>query len=172
MITISKKHKTLGSEHPLCDNIQLMMILLFFVVLGLDTLGFLFFGFSTVIIVSIFLPILIIPGILFLILSLFLIIKSHNTIFGDKNNKPKFIKSGVYGWVRHPMYLGILLFCFSFFFFSLSVLSILIWSVFFLMYEKMTAYEEKDLARIVGKEYLLYQKQVPKWFLLLRKNSK
>lgn len=172
MITISKKHKTLGSEHPLCDNIQLMMIILFFVVLGLDTLGFLFFSFSTVIIVSIFLPFLIIPGILFLILCLFLIIKSHNTIFGDKNNKPKFIKSGVYGWVRHPMYLGILLFCFSFFFFSLSVLSILIWAVFFLIYEKMSAYEEKDLVRIVGKEYLLYQKQVPKWFLLFRKNSK
>ncbi len=172
MIRISKTHKTLGSEHPLCDNIQLMMIILFFVVLVLDTLGFIFFDFSTVIILLISLPVLIIPGIFFLILSLYLIIKSHNTIFDDKNNKPKFINSGVYSWVRHPMYLGILLFCFSFFFFSLSILSILIWILFFIIYEKMTAYEEKDLVRIIGKEYISYQKQVPKWILGLRKYCK
>jgi protein-S-isoprenylcysteine O-methyltransferase Ste14 len=29
--------------------------------------------------------------------------------------------------------------------------------------DKMATYEEKDLIRILGKEYIAYQKRVPKW---------
>jgi len=172
VIRISEIHKALGSEHPLCDKVQLIMIILFFIVLGADTFSYFFFGYSTVLVVMNTFPILIIPGIFFLILSLYLISKSHNAVFGDKTKKPKLITSGVYSWIRHPMYLGILLFCLSYLFFSLSFLSIFVWIAFFIIYEKMTVYEEKELARILGEEYVSYQNKVPKWFIGLRKHSK
>ena len=148
------------------------MIILFFIVLGIDTLCFFFFGYSTVLVWLTSLPILIIPGVFFLVLSLYLISKSHKAVFSDKTAKPKLFNSGVYSLVRHPMYLGILLFCLSFFFFSPSALSLVIWISFFIIYEKMTVYEEKDLIRMLGEEYIVYKNQVSKWFPGIRTHSK
>jgi protein-S-isoprenylcysteine O-methyltransferase Ste14 len=65
--------------------------------------------------------------------------------------------------VRHPMYLGTLLFCLTFFFAMPSFLSFMIWIVFFIFYDKMATYEENDLIRIFGEKYISYQKRVPKW---------
>jgi len=160
---ISKKHIGLGSEHPLCDRIQLIMIILFFIAWGIDTFTFYIFGYSTVLIGLIFLPILLFPAILSLVFGLYLIEKSHKAVLIKKTDKPKFIDSGVYSWIRHPMYLGILMFCLSFFFLSPSLLSLVIWIAFFIIYDRMTIFEEKDLVRILGKKYINYQKRVPKW---------
>ena len=93
--------------------------------------------------------------------GVYLAVKSHDFIF---SGQPKLIDSGVYSWVRHPMYLGILLVCLGFFCAIPSLLSLAVWSILFLFYEKMTTYEEKDLIRILGDEYSIYQKKVPKWF--------
>ena len=165
----SKKHFGLGSEHPLCDRIQLIMIILFFIVWGIDTFSFYIFGYSTVLIGLTLFPILLFPAILSLVLGLYLIAKSHDAVLVKKTDKPKFVDSGVYSWVRHPMYLGILMFCLCFFFLSLSLLSLIIWIAFFIIYDRMTIFEEKDLVRILGKKYINYQKRVPKWLPKLRK---
>jgi protein-S-isoprenylcysteine O-methyltransferase Ste14 len=61
------------------------------------------------------------------------------------------------------MYLGVLLNGLAFFFTSLSVLSLMVLIAFFIFYDRMATYEEKDLIRIFGKEYIAYQKRVPKW---------
>jgi protein-S-isoprenylcysteine O-methyltransferase Ste14 len=147
------------------------MILLFFIVWGIDLIGLLFFEYTTIFIGSNFFPILVFPAIVSLILSLYLVAKSHNAVFGD-SKKAKLLASGVYAWVRHPMYLGILLFCLGFFFLSPSVISLLIWIAFFIFYEKMTQYEEKDLIKLLGKDYIYYKKRVPKWFPGFKKSSK
>jgi protein-S-isoprenylcysteine O-methyltransferase Ste14 len=60
--------------------------------------------------------------------------------------------------VRHPMYLGILLFCIAFLFVSVSLVSIGIWIVFFIFYYRMAAYEEKSLIKILGEAYVAYQR--------------
>ena len=172
MISISETRSGLGSEHPLCDRVQLMMIILFLIVWGLDSLSYYIFSYSTVVVGLISFPILILPAILFLAFSLYLVAKSHEAVFGRKKEPPRFLDSGVYAWVRHPMYLGILLFCLGFFFFSPSLVSLGVWIVFFVIYEKMTEYEEKDLVKILGKEYISYQKRVPKWFPGIRTNKK
>ena len=163
MVNFSEKGAGLGSEHPLCDKIQLRMIILFFVVLGGDTLSSFIFRYSTVVVGLLFLPILLLPAILSLGFSLFLLTKSNKAVFGEIANQPRLIDSGVYSWVRHPMYLGVLLFCLGFFFISPSLLSFGVWLAFFILYDKMTTYEEKDLIRIFGEEYIAYQKRVSKW---------
>jgi protein-S-isoprenylcysteine O-methyltransferase Ste14 len=60
--------------------------------------------------------------------------------------------------------LGTLLVCLGFFLAIPSILALIIWIAFFLIYDKMATYEEKDLRRILGEEYAAYQKRVPKWF--------
>ena len=99
-----------------------------------------------------------------LIIGVCLEAKSHKAIFSEGSYQPELIDSGVYSWVRHPMYLGILTFCLGFFFANPSLLSLGVWLGFFILYDKMTTYEEKDLIRILGEDYTTYQERVPKWF--------
>jgi len=161
MVKVSKDGTALGSEHPYCDSIQLIMIALFFAVWGLDSF---IYNYSTVLVRLIPLPLRLFLAILSLIFGVYLIAKAHKLIFSEERDQPKLIDSGVYSWVRHPMYLGILMFCLGFLFVSPSLFSLGVWLGFFFFYDKMATYEEKDLIRILGEEYTRYQKRVPKWF--------
>jgi protein-S-isoprenylcysteine O-methyltransferase Ste14 len=38
-------------------------------------------------------------------------------------------------------------------------------------YDRMATYEERDLIRILGEQYLNYQKRVPKWFIRIRRGK-
>ena len=171
MVEISENRTVLGSEFPHCDQIQLIMIILFFVVWGGDSLSFFFLRYSTVLVGLLSLPVLLIPAILSLGFGLYLIAKSHNAVFSETPDQPRLIDSGVYSWVRHPMYLGVLLFCLGFFFISLSLLSFGVWLAFFILYDKMVTYEEKDLVRVLGEEYVAYQERVAKWIPRIRLRS-
>ncbi len=153
----------LGSEHPVCDKIQLFMLILFFAVWGIDFACFFVFGYSTVVFHALAFPALLAGLILFLSLSVYLVSKSHKAVLEQVQNPPKLVDSGVYAWVRHPMYIGTLLFCLAFLFVAVSLLSIAIWIAFFIFYDRMAAYEEKSLIDILGEEYIAYQKRVSKW---------
>ena len=152
-----------GSEHPLCDRIQVLMLILFFVVWGIDSLSYFIFGYSTVIFEVLAFPVLFTGTLLLLCLSFYLISKSHKAVLEQVQDPPRLVDSGVYAWVRHPMYLGILLFCLAFLLISVSLVSIVIWIAFFIFYDRMAAYEEKSLIEIIGEEYTAYQKRVSKW---------
>jgi protein-S-isoprenylcysteine O-methyltransferase Ste14 len=154
----------LGSEHPLCDRIQLLMLCLFFVLWGIDFLSFFIFGYSTVIFQALNFPLLFSGTIPFWSLSFYLISKSHKAVLEQVQDPPKLIESGVYSWVRHPMYLGILLFCLSFLFICFSLVSFGLWIVFFIFYDRMATYEERSLIEKLSDAYITYQKRVSKWF--------
>jgi protein-S-isoprenylcysteine O-methyltransferase Ste14 len=164
VIKVPRHRAGLGSEHPLCDSVQLVMLVLFFVAWGIDSLAHFMFGVSTVLFEFTSFPLLLIPAILSLISGVYLVLKSHVEVFGESVDKPQLIDSGVYSLVRHPMYLGTLLFCLGFFLTIPSLTSIAVWITFFLFYDKMATYEENDLKRIFGSDYIAYQKRVPKWF--------
>lgn len=171
VIEIAAKRAVLGSEFPHCDQIQLIMIILFFAVWGIDSLSFFIFRYSTVLAGAYSLPVLLLPAALSLGFGSYLVAKSHKAVFSEITGHPRLIDSGVYSWVRHPMYLGILLFCLGFFFLSSSLLSLGVWLVFFILYDRMTTYEERDLIRILGEEYTAYQRRVAKWVPRLRHRS-
>ena len=154
----------LGAEHPLCDRLQLPILVLFFIVWGLDSVGFFMFGYSTVIFHAFAFPVLFAGVILFFCLSVYLLSKSHNAVLKQVNDPSTLVDSGVYAWIRHPLYLGTLLFCLAFLFTAVSLVSVGIWIAVFIFYDKMATYEERDLIRILGEEYIAYQKRVPKWF--------
>jgi len=62
VVKISEKRHGLGSEHPLCDKIQLIMIILFLIVWGIDSLSFFIFRYSTVLVDVISFPALLLPS--------------------------------------------------------------------------------------------------------------
>ncbi len=159
MVKVSKDRNVLCVEHPYCDSLQLVMVTLFFVVWGLDSFVF---NYSTLLAELVPLALRLFLALLSSSFGVYLSAKSLKLVFGEEA-EPKLIKSGVYSWVRHPLYLGTLMFCLGFFLASLSLLSLGVWIVFFLFYDKMTTYEEEDLIRILGEEYIAYQKRVPKW---------
>ena len=154
----------LGSEHPLCDKIQLRILIVFFVAWAIDSLSFFIFGYSTVIFQAITYPLLFAGTIAFICLSFYLVSKSHKAVLEQVQDPPKLVDSGVYAWVRHPMYLGTMLFCLALIFVSVSLVSIGIWVAIFIFYDRMATYEENSLIEILGEPYTAYQKRVSKWF--------
>jgi len=154
----------LGSEHPLCDRIQLLMLLLFFSIWGIDYLSSFVLEYSTVIFQAIDFPLLILGTVIFLGFGSYLVSKSHKVVLEQVHDPPRLVDSGVYSWNRHPMYLGTLVFCLAFLFISVSLISIAIWITFFIFYKKVATYEEKNLIEILGDQYFAYQKRVSKCF--------
>jgi protein-S-isoprenylcysteine O-methyltransferase Ste14 len=153
----------LGSEHPLCDRIQLIMLVLFFLLWGLDFLSFSIFGYSSVIFQASNFPLIFSITLLFWGLSIYLISNSHKAVLKQVQDPPKLVGSGVYSWIRHPMYLGTLLFCLSFLFINFSLVSFALWIIFFIFYDRIATYEERNLIEILGDGYITYQKRVSKW---------
>jgi protein-S-isoprenylcysteine O-methyltransferase Ste14 len=99
-----------------------------------------------------------------LIVGVYLIQGSHKAVFDEAPSEPRVIDRGVFGIVRHPMYLGMLLTMIGLFFWSFSLLSMCIWVGFFFFYDRMADYEEEDLIRLFGEDYKEYQRRVGKWF--------
>jgi protein-S-isoprenylcysteine O-methyltransferase Ste14 len=73
----------------------------------------------------------------------------------------KVVKTGVYGIVRHPQYLGAMLGHFGVSVFLGSLDSLLITPVVFTVIYLISWKEEKELVREFCLEYLQYQKEVP-----------
>jgi len=88
---------------------------------------------------------------------------SHNALFSRKQEEFKLITNGVFAYVRHPLYLSILLTYLGFIFVSMSIVTVIPWVCYVILFDKMATYEEEDLVRIFGDAYLEYRKKVPKW---------
>lgn len=164
MSKIPEKHVRLGSEHPLWDRIQIVLIGSFVVAMLLDNISTLSLGYSSILERVSAYPILLLPAVFLITFGVYLVKESHAAVFA-KTGKPEFVDSGVYSLVRHPMYLGGLLILLGFLFLKFSLIAFAIWVIFFVLCDWMASYEEKDLLRVLGKEYVNYQSRVPKWLV-------
>ncbi len=78
-------------------------------------------------------------------------------------DKHQLITTGVYQYIRHPMYLGFLLLFFGYSFALGSiVIAIVISLVFFLIFKNRMELEEKILITKFGEEYLEYKERTKK----------
>lgn len=157
---MSRHRIGLGSEHPYCDRIQNAMIILFLVIWGVDSF---ILNYSTLLAKMIPLALRILLSVLSLGIDTYLVSRSHRLALHEADGQPKLADSGVYSWIRHPMYLGTLILFLGFFFAIPSLLSLAVLILFFAFYNKMATYEETDLVKRLGEEYAAYQKRVPKW---------
>ncbi len=148
----------LGAENPINDRAQVVFVLVFLTAWGLDSF-LLRFGLNLFGLPSLFISVPI--GIASFVTGVYFVRKSEAVVFF--NTEGKVIDTGVYGKVRHPMYLGELLILLGFSIAALSILSFAVLVVFFIFLDRMATYEEKDLTRILGQQYSDYKKKVHKW---------
>ena len=103
--------------------------------------------------VIIFVPLFLISG--------YLVQNGLKKVFKEERKELKVISSGVFGIVRHPIYLGSILTFLSFTVLSLSIIALIIWFVIIVFYYYLCRYEEKLLIGKLGKKYRDYMKEIP-----------
>jgi protein-S-isoprenylcysteine O-methyltransferase Ste14 len=75
-------------------------------------------------------------------------------------SKSELVSSGTYKIVRHPIYSGTLFLFLGLTLINSSVLPLFYFPLSILLYYLMTIFEEKDLIRIFGNDYILYRQNV------------
>jgi len=92
-------------------------------------------------------------------------------VFEPGKSKPGVIRTGVYGIVRHPIYLGALLFYLGAILITMSLASAAFWILIVVYYILISRYEEKILTDTFGQDYTSYQKEVGMMFPKIRRSS-
>ncbi len=85
-------------------------------------------------------------------------------VFTEKRESPQVIKKELYSFIRHPMYLAMILFYVALIFATLSLLSFAMGILIFLFYNYIAAFEQKLHEKKLGKDYIEYKNKVPRWF--------
>ena len=156
----SEKGCGIGAEFPHSHFLQILFIIIFVFSWIIDVL-FLKLSIKYGIFIIDFIRVMFF--IVFLILAIRIIKISGGVISQEVINKSKLLKDGIFARTRHPMYLGILLIYLAFVLLIMSLVCLISWIFINLIMNKMASYEEKDLEKIFGNEYLEYKKNVPKW---------
>lgn len=164
-----RRRKDLAGEHKFSDAGQLILACVFMAMWVADSF---FFRYTTVLNQNILLIFKIPLGIVLFMLSGYLARKGLSTVFGEERKKPGVIRSGVFGIVRHPIYLGEILLYLGFLMLSTSLAAavVLIIAIGFLHY--ISRCEEKLLLARFGKEYERYMGEVPMWIPRLRRKGR
>ncbi len=150
----------LGIEAPHSHLKQGLSAIVFTLVWILDSLVF---SFSTVINSYVSWIVRLILFIIFIAIAYAFIRASHNILFRQPENKDDLITNGILGHIRHPMYFGVLLIYIACIFLSISLISIVLLIIIFVIYDRLATFEENQLEELFGQKYLEYKEKVPKW---------
>jgi protein-S-isoprenylcysteine O-methyltransferase Ste14 len=151
--------KEKNGEHPFGDAGQLISLGLFLAVWTGDSF---FLHLSTF--VPVYVPLyfrLVILG-LMLITAIYLF-KSGHIVVGHERKPDKVITSGVFKYVRHPLYLASILTYFGLSISTLSLLSLALSVGIFFYHNYLASYEEKLLESRFEVEYRKYKEKTGKW---------
>lgn len=151
----------LAEEHPWGDFGQIGAFILFLIVWAVDTFVF---RFSTVLSAYVPLSVRIIFAALCFSTAGFLARSGLTVVFKEVRNPPQVINTGVFALVRHPIYLSALLLYLGFIFATLSLICMALFICISIFYDYIAGFEERELKRKFGRDYLDYLEAVPKWF--------
>ncbi len=164
---MSSQHQHgVGIEHPYSHQIMIGSLVFFFLTWGLDTFYIqLFVELRN----SVPLLLRILLFLMTVIISFLMMKKSESLIFSTQNEPKSLVSGGIYGFIRHPLYLSIPVLYLAFVLLSFSILSILSILVIFYFFNRMVVFEENELIKILGDEYLQYMSNVPRWIPRLKR---
>ena len=158
-------HPHLTGEHRLGDLGQLILFFIFMAVWVTDSF---FFHYSTFLDELVPNYIRILVALPILIFGWYLARRGLKVVFGTKREQPELINSGVFRIVRHPIYLGAILFYLGSILITLSLASAAFWLLIISFYIVICKYEERILAQEFGNNYLEYKKKTGMLFPKLR----
>ena len=159
----------LAGEHRLGDAGQLILFLVFMAVWITDSF---FFKYSSFLNNYIPLAVQISFGIIFLVVAGYLARAGLKTVFGAVREKPEVIRKGVFGIIRHPIYMSEILLYLGLLFFSTSLAAVGVWIIGIAFLHYISRYEEKLLLAQFGDEYRQYMKDVPMYIPRLRRRER
>jgi protein-S-isoprenylcysteine O-methyltransferase Ste14 len=73
------------------------------------------------------------------------------------------VSTGAFRYVRHPLYLGCLLFYLGLAVSTASLISLVLWVMICIFYNYLASYEEKLLESKFGENYRTYKENTGKW---------
>jgi steroid 5-alpha reductase family enzyme len=117
---------------------------------------------------SIFLGFILPVSNMIILVGILLVIFGWRKIFRAKE---KLVTTGIYGYVRHPQYLGFLLITLGMNVQWITIPTLLLWPVLIILYYRLAREEEKKMEEKFGEEYRKYKHKVPMFIPRLRKNS-
>jgi protein-S-isoprenylcysteine O-methyltransferase Ste14 len=155
----TKKHEShphLTGEHRYGDGGQLILFLLF---LGIWITDSFIFHYSTFLNERIpdYIRLSLAGGAL--IAGWYLARQGMKAVFGTRREAPELISTGVFRFVRHPIYTGAILFYLAAILSTLSLVSAGFWLLIIGFYVYISRYEEKILTEAFGNDYLKYKKK-------------
>ena len=155
-----KRHNGYEREFPHAHIYHALLPIIFMAIWFLDSQ---FFQLSTILNIYISFFIRLPLFIIVLAIGITFILLSHQALFKSHQPPDSLITTGILGYIRNPMYFGILLIYVSFICLSISLISIGLFFFVFLVYNKMVNFEEKVMENLFGKQFFEYKKRVPKW---------
>lgn len=147
-------------EHKYGDIGQLIFLVLFFVLWGIDSF---YLKFSTIL--TDYIPIYVSAPIggIFIILTFYISFKGLRQIFRDVRDPPEVIRDGIFRYTRHPVYFGVVLLYLGLSIITLSLASLGLLVIIVFFYDFIASYEEKLLTEYFDKDYEQYKEDVSKW---------
>ena len=150
----------LAGEHPQGDRYQLYAFLLFTAAVLIDHF---FLGwasrFRSAVPFGLRLPI----ALLTIFFGLYLSLSGIHTVFSEYTEYPRIITTGLFSFVRHPVYLGALLVYIGLLAYLLSPLAFMVFIAVFFLYDWLAEDEETRMLKVFGRRYKDYRDQTPKW---------
>jgi protein-S-isoprenylcysteine O-methyltransferase Ste14 len=151
--------KEKNGEHPLGDAGQLVLLGVFLVIWVGDSF---FLRRSTFLSghvpLYVRLTLLVVAG----VCAVSLVRSGHVVVSADERPR-RIVSSGAFRYVRHPLYLGSIVFYLGLAVSTLSLLSVLVFMGIFAFYDYIASYEEKLMEAEFGADYSAYKKKTGKW---------
>ena len=158
-------HPHLTGEYRWGDRGQLLLLVIF---LGIWITDSFVFNYSTFLIEIIPDYLRMVVAGLVLLAGWYLARSGMRAVFGTERDKPELIVTGVFRIVRHPIYLGAILFYLGASLITMSIASVLFLIVIIGFYIYIAKYEERILTKEFGQDYLEYKKKTGMLFPKLR----
>ena len=115
--------------------------------------------------VSIFLGFILPVSNMIILIGVLLIIFGWSKIYRAKG---QLVITGIYGYVRHPQYLGFLLLTIGMNIVWIAISTLLMWPILAILYYRLAEKEEKEMEERFGEEFLKYKRSVPMFIPRLR----
>jgi protein-S-isoprenylcysteine O-methyltransferase Ste14 len=148
-----------NGEHPYGDLGQLIFLGLFLLVWVADSF---FLHLSTFLsaCIPLALRLVVLGGALVTAVYLF---KSGHVVISHGKLPTGVVSTGAFRYVRHPLYLGCILFYLGLAVSTASMLALALLVIIGIFYNFLAGYEEKLLEKKFGEEYRQYQHKTGKW---------
>ncbi|MDP2965040.1 MAG: isoprenylcysteine carboxylmethyltransferase family protein [Pelolinea sp.] len=150
----------LAGEHPLGDKLQILVFIQFVIAVLVDHF---YLGWAArlrnLVPFEVWLPVSL--GLILLggSLSFF----GMHSVFSEYTEEPRMVASGLFSYVRHPVYLGALMVYSGLLVFILSPMALLIFIATILLYDWLAQDEEARMLKVFGTRYEEYMRQTPRW---------